>query len=280
MTLVVDSGSTKTTWAEIESGNKFVTDGLNPHFNTDAMVMKKCADVRRYFNIENSSTKIFFYGAGCGDTIQASRLQSLLQSAFKTEDVSIDTDMLGACRSANINGSSLVGILGTGSNACYYEDDRIAMKSPSLGYILGDEGSANHVGRIMLKKYLNDDLDKELKNLFHDDYPYSYEEWMHRIYHCGNANRFLASLATFVVKHQDKKECEGIIHDVLEEWLSSQLCYLISRTHCKKLYVIGGFAKAIEQTLKEIITNHGIEITNVVGNPIDGLMKYHSSKNS
>ena len=32
MILIADSGSTKTIWMDIESGNKTVTEGLNPHF--------------------------------------------------------------------------------------------------------------------------------------------------------------------------------------------------------------------------------------------------------
>ena len=49
MTLIADSGSTKTTWMEAESGNKVVTGGLNPHFTTDEQFLAACALVRQHF---------------------------------------------------------------------------------------------------------------------------------------------------------------------------------------------------------------------------------------
>ncbi|MBQ3949004.1 MAG: hypothetical protein II661_00880 [Bacteroidales bacterium] len=54
MILVADSGSTKTTWADVTTGNKIVSEGLNPHFSTDKQVLDACATVCRQFEIHNS----------------------------------------------------------------------------------------------------------------------------------------------------------------------------------------------------------------------------------
>ena len=51
MILIADSGSTKTTWMEVETGNKVVTEGLNPHFTTDEQFLAACATVRQHFSI-------------------------------------------------------------------------------------------------------------------------------------------------------------------------------------------------------------------------------------
>lgn len=53
MTIIADSGSTKTTWMEVESGNKIVTEGLNPHFTTDEAFFAACQVVRQQFSIFN-----------------------------------------------------------------------------------------------------------------------------------------------------------------------------------------------------------------------------------
>ena len=53
MTLIADSGSTKTTWMEVESGNKVVTEGLNPHFTSDEQFLAACSLVRQKFSILN-----------------------------------------------------------------------------------------------------------------------------------------------------------------------------------------------------------------------------------
>ena len=282
MILVADSGSTKTTWALVETGNKVVTEGLNPYFSTDKQVLDACNQVRtRLYNensqlkIQNSKIEIYFYGAGCGNKQQAKRMSALLQQGFVTDSVSVETDMLGACRAVSGNKASLVGILGTGSNACYYDGERIAAKSVSLGYILGDEGSANHMGRMLLTDYLTGKMPEDIATLFREAYPYSYEEWIDRIYNKPHANRFLASLARFATDHIDLMERENNIWYVVDQWHSAQLGDLIMRTHCCHIDIVGGFAKAIESGLRETLTSYGMEVGTVLADPIDGLIQFH-----
>ncbi len=277
MILVADSGSTKTTWALVESGNKIVTEGLNPHFSTDKQVLDVCATVRQHLENLNSKSKIFFYGAGCGNKQQAARMKALLQQGFNSDNVTIETDMLGACRAVAGNRFSLVGILGTGSNSCYYDGTSITCSSPSLGYILGDEGSANHLGRLLLKTYLNGDLPDELSLSFRESYPYNHDQWIEHIYRQPNANRFLASLAPFAIEHLDHKLCENLVRSVLDEWYSVQLCKIINKSNCHSISIVGGFAKGVETLLRTVMDSHGLTVDNVVANPIEPLVKYHIS---
>ena len=274
MILVADSGSTKTTWAAVETGTKVVTEGMNPLFVTDEQVHTICQSVRNHLSVSKDAA-IFFYGAGCGNVLQQSRMQKLLEKEYGTSRVKVETDMLGACRAVSGNKASLVGILGTGSNACYYDGEKIAAKSVSLGYILGDEGSANYMGRMLLKDYLTGKMPEDIATLFHETYPYSYEEWIDRIYNKPNANRFLASLARFATDHIDLMERENNIWYVVDQWHSAQLGDLIMQTHCCQIDIVGGFAKAIESGLRETLTSYGIEVGTVLADPIDGLIDFH-----
>ena len=61
--------------------------------------------------------------------------------------------MLGAARAASGSKPSIIGILGTGSNSCLYDGEKIADQIPSLGYLLSDEGSGNHIGKLLIKSY-------------------------------------------------------------------------------------------------------------------------------
>ena len=282
MILVADSGSTKTTWAVVETGNKIVTEGLNPLFVTDEQVHTVCQTVRKHLFASDIPTKIYFYGAGCGNILQKSRMQKLLEKEFSTTQVTVETDMLGAFRAVSDNKVTVVGILGTGSNVCYYDGEKIAAKSVSLGYILGDEGSANYMGRMLLTDYLTGKMPEDIATLFHEVYPYSYEEWIDRIYNKPNANRFLASLARFATDHIDLMERENNIWYVVDQWHSAQLGDMIMQTHCCHIDIVGGFAKAIESGLRKTLTDYGIEVGTVVADPIDGLIDFHKkdSKNS
>ena len=282
MILVADSGSTKTTWAIVETGNKIVTEGLNPLFATDEQVHTVCQTVRKHLFASGFPSRIYFYGAGCGNILQQSRMQKLLEKEFSATQVTVETDMLGACRAVSDNKATLVGILGTGSNVCYYDGEKIAAKSVSLGYILGDEGSANYMGRMLLTDYLTGKMPEDIATLFHEAYPYSYEEWIDRIYNKPNANRFLASLARFATDHIDLMERENNIWYVVDQWHSARLGDLIMQTHCCHIDIVGGFAKAIESGLRKTLTDYGIEVGTVVADPIDGLIEFHKrdSKNS
>ena len=282
MILVADSGSTKTTWAVVETGNKTVTEGLNPLFVTDEQVHTVCQTVRKQLFASDNPSRIHFYGAGCGNILQQSRMQKLLEKEFSATQVTVETDMLGACRAVSDNKATLVGILGTGSNVCYYDGEKIAAKSVSLGYILGDEGSANYMGRMLLTDYLTGKMPEDIATLFREAYPYSYEEWIDRIYNKPNANRFLASLARFATDHIDLMERENNIWYVVDQWHSAQLGDLIMQTHCCHIDIVGGFAKAIEAGLRKTLTDYGIEVGTVVADPIDGLIGFHKkdSKNS
>lgn len=275
MTLIADSGSTKTTWVEVRTGNKAVTEGLNPHFTTDETFAKACAEVKQTLG---SPDQVVFYGAGCGNTTQRQRAERLLKKAFGTGNVEVATDMLGACRAVSGDAASLVGILGTGSNACYYDGNQIAIQSPSLGYILGDEGSANHLGRMLLKDYYTGGMDNETKRLFQDTYPYTLDEWIQHVYNAPNANRFLAQLARFAVEHSDLKYCSDSIRRCVEQWYERQVKPLTVQSKCFEISIVGSYAKAIAPQLQKTLATFGLNLRNIVADPMEGMLAYHSYK--
>ena len=277
MTLIADSGSTKTTWMEVESGNKVVTEGLNPHFTSDEQFLAACSLVRQKFSILNFQFSIYFYGAGCGSEEQRERVKALLFKAFGTSMVHVETDMLGACRAVCGKDNGLVGILGTGSNACYYDGDRIALQAVSTGYVLGDHGSANHVGRRLLQDYLAGLMPRNISGRFHEAYPQSKEEFLEAVYHRPNANRFLASLAKFAVEHISDDYCASEILISLYEWYSYQLEGLQKLSFCDRLYLVGGFAARIKPLLDTVAKDKGLELVMVLADPIDGLRRYHTA---
>ncbi len=275
MTIIADSGSTKTTWMEVESGNKIVTEGLNPYFSTDEAFLAACTTVRQQFSILNSQFSFFFYGAGCGNTKQQKRVTALITKAFGSNNVSVETDMLGACRAVSGDEASLVGILGTGSNACYYNGQKIEYQPLSTGYILGDHGSANHIGRRLLQDYLSGSMPNNLIEKFQKAYPMTYPEFMDAVYHQPNPNRFLASLARFAVENINDDYCSSEILINLYEWYNYQIDSLRKVSHCDVLNVVGGFAAQIRHLLDIVAKDKGLTIKNVAADPIDGLREYH-----
>lgn len=275
MILIADSGSTKTTWIEVESGNKVVTEGLNPHFTTDEAFLAACSVVRNKLTVNYRLSTVNFYGAGCGNNAQRQRVAALLAKAFGTDNIHVETDMLGACRAVCGNQSGLVGILGTGSNACFFDGRKIEYSAVSTGYILGDEGSANHVGRRLLQDYLTGVMPGNLISRFQEAYPMSLEEFMDAVYHQPHANRFLASLARFAVEHIQDDYCSSEVIACLYEWYNYQVEPLHKLLHCDTLNLVGGFAYHIKPLIEIVAKDKGLTIRNIVANPIEGLRQYH-----
>lgn len=275
MTIIADSGSTKTTWMEVETGKTVLTEGLNPHFTAEEQFTAACNAVRQQLPILNSQFSIHFYGAGCGLPAQREKVAAWLDNAFGTSDVHVETDMLAACRATAGGQPALVGILGTGSNACLYDGLRIVHQPTSTGYILGDFGSANHVGRVLLNGYLTHNMPSSLMHMFHDTYHISDAQLMDAVYHQPNPNRFLASLAPFAIQHIDDDYCRRIVEQTLEDWFFDALLPLLRHDDSLSLNIVGGYAKAIEPTLRAVMTGHNIQVGTIVADPIEGLRRYH-----
>ena len=264
MILIADSGSTKTTWMEVEAGKTVLTEGLNPHFSADERFQAACTVVRQQIpTADYPPQTIFFYGA------------TWLAKAFGTSDIQVETDMLGACHATCGHEAGLVGILGTGSNACYYDGSAIAHQPVSTGYILGDHGSANHVGRRLLQDYLSGIMPQHISTMFHDTYPLTQEQFIDRVYHQPNANRFLASLAPLAVQHLDDDYCFQVIYNSLADWYRYQLGPIVDRSGCRTLSLVGSYAAHIEPVLCRLAADHGLTLCGVPADPIDGLRRYH-----
>ncbi len=284
MTLVADSGSTKTTWAVVETGSKTVTEGLNPHFSTDKQVLQACRKVRDKLLTQNSESQIHFYGAGCGDKQQAKRMSALLRQGFGTDGVTVETDMLGACRAVGAGRPCVVAILGTGSNACLFDGEAIVRQPASTGYILGDHGSANHVGRKLLDDYLSHCMPASIRRLFHSSYHLSDTEFVNAVYHRPNPNRFLASLAPFATENIEDDYCRGVVTETLKEWyflclgwlLKGRKAHTFSYNWDGEVDFVGGFAKAVEPLLREDLLGGGpFHVGTVLADPVGGLVQFH-----
>ena len=314
MIIIADSGSTKTTWMEVEAGNMIVTEGLNPHFTSDEQFLKACKAVNLLCRPKESMLSVYFYGAGCGNPTQNERVVKLLNLGFCTSDIHVGTDMLGACLAVSGNRKSIVALLGTGSNACSYDGDKIVWQPTSTGYILGDYGSANHVGRILLNDYLTQRMPDETRMLFHNRFQMTNDQFIDAVYHRPNPNRFLASLAPFAVensniehytiagnrvnKYQDKKEnrvnksqekeeklvseyCSNVILTALNDWYQGPLETIIKHTNYKKgeINIVGGFAKAIEKEIQAFFKDKEVSVNKIIANPIEGMREYHKTAN-
>ena len=217
---------------------------------------------------------IFFYGAGCGTAEVRQRMRGRLAALFEGAEVEVEGDMLGACRAVCGNERGAVGILGTGSNSCLYDGRNIVKQRVSTGYVLGDEGSGNHIGRRLLKDYLEERMPQDVSTLLHEFCHLTTEECIDRIYRQSYANRFFASFVPFASRHRGHPYVAGVLERCFGEFFD-QIDYL-QLNQDKPLHLVGGVASEFEPLLTALARRRGITIKTVVQNPKEGLIHYHS----
>lgn len=282
MIIVADSGSTKTAWAVGDPGKPIKhleCEGLNPHFTHEGRYLAlgnwlRGAMVSLCPTGPMESVGLYFYGAGCGTREAQERVERLLKQALPEAEVTVAGDLLGACRALYGQEAGVVGILGTGSNACYYDGKNINRQTFSTGYILGDEGSGNHIGRKLLKSYLTKRMPESLMKDFESQYPKTAAEFLNLLYKEPNPNRFLASLAPFASKHRGEPFIQQLLVMVFDEYLIEQVLPIMP-TEKKEIRCVGSVAAVFAKELGEVATRHGIRVVETIAQPLERLMAYH-----
>lgn len=273
MILIADSGSTKTHWCSVDDGvvRELVTQGLNPRLTDDESLLTVFRQTKEQLGNPDA---VFFYGAGCGIVEMQQKMESLLSVIFPQSDCHCEGDLLAACRATCGCRPGMVGILGTGSNLCYYDGSVIARQRTSTGYILGDEGSGNHIGRRLLKDYLEERMPTHLRAMFHDSYGMTHSQLLDRLYSQPYPNRFLASLTPFAAQHRDDPYITALLHDCFGSFFN-QLDYF--EAHCNMpLHLVGGIVRTFLPAIRHAAESRGVTLGTLLPNPVQGLLSYHN----
>lgn len=278
MIAIADSGSTKTLWTFVARSmetTQIHTSGMNPNFMTNEAWQEISQAIKTQNTLSDPIENIYFYGAGCGTEKAKGTIFNLLISIFPNCNIFVETDMLGACRGSCINADGMVGILGTGSNSCIYKGGNITNTIPALGYTLCDEGSGNHIGKLLLKAYLRNTMPSDLSEDFHAQYPFDTTYFLNKLYKEPFPNRYLASLSPFAYKHRNHSFVKRLLNNVFESYFAEQITQL-PQYNSYNLYLVGSVAFHFASEISDVAQRYGIHISAINQSPIQGLIKYHS----
>lgn len=280
MILIADSGSTKTDWCLSggPSGEKrFTTSGTNPFFQTSAQIERTVADEVLPCLGHGALDRVFFYGAGCAFAEQIETIRDILLRLLPSDAVEVGSDMLAAARALCGRGPGIACILGTGSNSCLYDGDRIAAQVSPLGFILGDEGSGAVLGRLLVGDCLKNQLPEGLREKFLARYGLTPAEILDRVYRRPFPNRFLASLSPFLAEHLEVAEVRSLVRGSFSDFLRRNV---MQYDGCRELPVhcTGSVAYYYRGVLGEAAGMLGLHLGTVVRSPMEGLITYHSTK--
>lgn len=281
MILIADSGSTKTEWVLLD-GKTIVTQvntaGVNPYFLS-------VEQIQTLFNTTlapnlgadvGTIREIFYYGAGCSSSEKCEMVAQPLRNIFPNASVEVTHDLLGAARAACGHQMGIAAILGTGSNSCLFDGQNILSNQPSLGFILGDEGSGGYIGKELLKQFLYNELPTDLHQLFDEQYALTKEIVLQKVYKEPMPNTYAASFTAFVADHIHSPAMQQLVLDAFDAFFKR---HLTSYPHYTQypISVVGSIGFVFEQQLREIAARYHTTIHQLVRKPMEGLIGFHTT---
>lgn len=275
--LIADSGSTKTEWCLLDGGKKriFITQGMSPYFVGAEQIQNILLQELKPQLGKVKIDRIYYYGTGCSNRENVKVVKNAIQYIFPGTEVSVDHDLIGAAKALCGDEKGIACILGTGSNSCYYNGNRIVKNSPGLGFILGDEGSGAYLGKKVIQYFLYHTFDRELHEKFQQKFAVTDEKILDAVYKKPLPNRYLASYAIFLAENRGHYMIENIIEDGLNDFFFNHVDkYRESRN--LPIHFVGSIALGFKDVLSALCEQYQMKLGRVIKNPIEGLAKYHT----
>lgn len=331
--LIADSGATKCSWAAIGPDGEvklFDTPGVNLAVNSPEAISLAVHSVFVQFPLQyplewhlvslgadekgklgfviECVTEIWIYSAGATSDETTELVKYAFGAMFPNAEVNVLSDILGAARAVCGSESGIVGILGTGSNSCFYDGKTIVKQGFGGGYVLGDEGSGAWFGKRLLSDFIRDLLPEEMAEALQREHSLDYQTIVENVYRAEAPSRYLASFFPFLLKwakpvtegapqeHSGRAELDlSISHEgdieqkkpsgheyaaaLLREGIGEFLDRCIAGrydSHVHSLNLCGSVAWFCRDMIAECASARGMILGKIVKSPIDGLVAYHS----
>ena len=303
MILICDCGSTKAEWALLDGkivAKRFITNGFNPNFTDGETIKSIVGEVNNIVDNQVIS-KIRFYGSGCGSEANQNKVSMVLAIVFKINDIEVYPDTLGACHALFGNNPGVACILGTGSNACVYDGQKITESVASLGFMIGDEGSGCHIGKRIVHDYFLGLMPEDLRMKFDEKYHLDRETFLKKVYQGEQPSRYLAEFTKFAAENIDNQYIVKAVGECFEAFINTSFRLKRNEVKCNgeilglreqsddngnggfldfarnDVGFVGSIAFIFKDILLQVLANHNISCTKILKNPMDGLVEYYQS---
>lgn len=278
MIAIADSGSTKTDWVILDENHnesfRTNTIGFNPYHIDSKSIESEINKNEELKGIADKITNVYFYGAGCSADFLKQIVKDGFVNFFTRAEILVDHDLLAACYAVYRGTPAIVCILGTGSNACYFDGQKIKEATPSLAYILGDEGSGNHMGKKLLHAYFSKKMPKHLAEKFDQTYHLTITDLNINVYQKPLANAYLASFSKFVHEHKEEPFFQNLVYDSMRDFFENQVMPN-PEARASEVNFIGSVAHYYEEIIRAAAAEFHLEVGQIVRKPIDNVVEYH-----
>ena len=280
MIVVADMGSTKTDWSFVDTDKNIVkvsTKGFNPYFYSteEIIVLLKSEFSKQTFNL-NEITNVYFYGSGCSSKDKQRIVKNALLPFFPKAELFISHELLASARAVCGKNKGIACILGTGANTCLFDGENIIANNPSLGFLLGDEGSGGDLGRELIKYYQYGELPKEIEEKFELQYNMNRQKLLDEVYSTKHPNAYCAAYSTFVNENKSNPVIKQMIEERMEEFFKRHVSKYEGHQNIP-IHFVGSIAHYFEENLKTVAQKFGCSVGVIVKNPVNLLIAYHTN---
>ncbi len=271
--LIADVGSSSSKWTYIhDSGiieNSFHLQAYNPFIHNQEVLHQL---VEAVFKNQAPSTiqQLYYYGTG----IKSEKQAQLIVDAFKDLSCEVYSDTLGSARSLCQRDKGIVCLLGTGSNCSYYDGSKLSQKTQALGYPLGDEGSGNHIGRLLVQQFFYNKMPKDLHTSFEEKYQLAQAtDFLKQLKNQESESAYLAHFTHFAKEHESHPFIQHLLTKAFQDFFDAHVANYSSEV---PLYCNGSIAVHFEDRLREVAQQNQRRISKIQQNALKGLIAYHS----
>ncbi len=275
--LIADSGATKTDWCVVKNGEillRFTSKGISPIYQSEDEIAEEIQKNVQPRLSNRSIGAVYFYGSGCIPE-KTAVVRSAIQRSLPIETIEVYSDLIAAAHALCGREAGIACILGTGSNSCEWNGEKIIKQVPPLGFILGDEGSGAVLGKLLVSDALKNRLSPGLKDKLLEQYGLTQAIIIDRVYKQPFPSRFLASLSPFILENIEDPTIRRIVDKSFSDFFERNVMQYNYQEN--KVNFVGSIAFYYIDYLKSIATEKGMRIGIVYASPMEGLVKYYAS---
>ncbi len=275
--LVGDIGGTSADWALVTGAEVtfFKGTGFNPSSQSESRLEEICKDLSGSIPNSFSKLEVYYFGAGIHYPGASDQICSAFHQHLTIDKMKVASDLHGAAIALYGVRKGVVGILGTGSNICYYDGSQIIGDGKSLGYPLGDEGGGYDIGARFIRDFYYEVMPLEVREVLAVHLP-------------GQAGEFVANLRTYPAPNQFLGAMVGKLGDLAHHNYVQEVVKKAFHNFCAhhlhrfesyhKINFVGSIAFYFCSELRQVLRAYDFELERVEKRPIEALAKFYQSQ--
>lgn len=282
MIAVVYSGSHYAQWRLADKGKtvaSFRTNGINPYFSDQKNILQLLGKNINLIHHAEEIKRIYFFGAGISTPEFSQVVYGAFTSFFKYSKVTVQHDIVGAAIACCKNVPGIITICGSGSNAAWYDGRKVKPNNYGLGYILADEGSANWLGRQLIKGFMDETMPENLRKKFARKYEADRGNLLEKVYRQKQPALFLSSFTDFYLDNQQDKYLQNAIIKGFSKLIHTY-CVPLRKQHPEAVvHFTGSIAANFQHYLRDAAAEADLTVGNIIHEPINNLLTYYINRN-